>query len=267
MFMLESLGGLVTAKYINNRVENCIPYNYWQAVRATYEREKVAGRLSEADRVACEQILTTEDQVSYGVTEGGSVFAVSSLKDTDLAQRVAWGLSEYDEGATWALESQLQIKTKMIQVKFDGFKEQLRVSYPELADKQFGFVLNELGNLEATSTEELTDREKNLLNGWLNDVDSLKEWAVDHAKRVIALCKMDTGIRQCDDGVFRKQTDMTQYDGMINLENIHKFIDFGRLLQNPNSKAGQGHSWVEQLIVNAEKIREQEAESAPRAEV
>lgn len=128
-------------------------------------------------------------------------------------------------------------------------------------------MINELGNLEATSTEELSDHEKQQLNGWLNGFDDLKEMTLGHADYIIALCKIDTGMRSKNGGSLHKtQADLTQYAEIVTLKNIGKFVDYGLLLQNPGSKPGSGYDWREQLEANGDKILKEMAAAKAEAE-
>jgi len=248
---------------------------YWESLREDYARKADEGKLSDTERIECERILATEGMVSLRTNEQGQLTYETTLNDKDLASDVAQAIIKHDQQVIWCLESQAQTRLKQIQDKFGEFKDQLAVSHPGLAAKKFGFVINELGNLEATSTEEkLSDQEKQQLNGWLNGFDDLKEMILGHADYIVTLCKIDTGMRQKNGvGLLKTHSDLTQYSEIFTLKDIGKFIDYGLLLHNPGSKPGTGYCWREQLEANGDKMlkdmtgagteAEAEAENAP----
>gem|GEM_PF-2162235 len=239
---------------------------YWESLRGRQKLYADAGSLSETDRAEYERKLATEGMVSYQIDKEGRFTYESTLDDKVLALGIALDMRDYDQRGIWCLESQAQIKLQQIQDKFGDFKDQLAISNPELATKRFGFAINELGNLEATSTEELNDQEREQLNGWLNGFDDLKEMTLGHADYIVALCKVDNGMRPKNGGgVHKTHSDLTQYAEFITLKNIGKFIDYGLLLHNPNSKPGSGYCWREQLEANGDKILEEMAAAKAKA--
>lgn len=242
---------------------------YWERLKAK-QLYADAWSLSETQRADNERKLAAEGMVSYQIDKDGRFTYESTLNDDALARNIACDMRDYDQHEIWCLESQAQIKLQQIQNKFGDFKDQLAISHPELATKRFGFVINELGNLEVTSTEELNDQEKQQLNGWLNGFDDLKEMTLGHADYIIALCKVDTGMRRKNGGgVHQTQSDLTKYAEIVTLKNIGKFVDYGLLLHNPGSKPGSGYDWREQLEANGDKLLKEmavakaEAKKAP----
>jgi hypothetical protein len=185
--------------------------------------------------------------IIYNIDEKGSLHIESGYEKLDASGRISdehgleWyednALSElrrYDVSVLGYLNFRAQLTLDDMQLEFDEFKDQLRVSLPELTGKNFGFTINEQGNLEITSPDgALTDREKMQLNAWINDRDRLKELTFDHAKLVTYILKHDTRL-----GID---------DSLVTLKNIHEFIDYGVLLQSRATRPGNSHSWIEQL--------------------
>lgn len=238
---------------------------YWDSVRGKLKAD--AGDLSETERAELQRKLATEGKVSYQINKNGGFTLESTLDDLALAYDVAHAMYDFDQFGIECLEGLAEIRLQQIQDKFGEFKNQLAISHPELATKRFGFVINELGNLEATSTEELSDQEKQQLNGWLNGFDDLKEMTLGHAEYLVTLCKIDTGMRPKNGGCVHKTlSDLTQYAEIVTMKNIGKFIDYGLLLHNPGSKPGSGYDWREQLEANGDKMLEEMAAAKAEAE-
>lgn len=240
---------------------------YWESMRQSQKLYADAGNLSEERRIECEKMLPTEGKVSYRFDEAGKFTYESTLDDKHLASEVARALMHYDIRVSECMESQAKIRLEQIQVKFDEFKNELAFTNPELAAKKFGFVINELGYLEATSSEELSDEEAQLISGRLNDFDDLRQMLLGHADYIVGMCKIDTGMRPRNGGgVQQTQTDLTRYAEVVTLKTIRKFVDYGLLLHNPGSKPGSGYSWREQLEANGEKVLKEMAAAKAEAD-
>jgi hypothetical protein len=234
--------------------------SYWESMTARYEELVAAGDMTDRlqviydSRMATEGIVyTLDDQNRFHIVSGQEKL----WKACDIAKEYGlenWEsdiygeLSTYDFSILRALHYQAQYRLEDMQLEFDEFKEQIRISLPELAGKNFGFTINERGSLEITSPDgALTDREKRQLDAWINDRDRLKELTFDHAKLVTYILKHDP----------RLQSEAS----MVTLENINKFIDYGVLLQSYAFRPGNGNSWIEQLQRTVrEMTREQEAD-------
>ncbi|WP_426111180.1 hypothetical protein [Pseudomonas sp. DSP3-2-2] len=233
---------------------------YWQSVTARYEELVAAGEMTERlqvsydSRMATEGIVyTLDDKNQFHIVSGEEKLAkgraIAREYGLEVWESNIYGeLSTYDFSILRALHYEAQYRLEDMQVEFDEFKEQIRISLPELADKNFGFTINEHCSLEITSPDgALTDREKMQLDAWINDRDRLKELTFDHAKLVTYILKHDPRLRR--------------EESLVTLENISKFIDYGVLLQTYATRPGNGNSWIEQLQKNVrEMTREQEAD-------
>ncbi|WP_341523087.1 hypothetical protein AABC73_07715 [Pseudomonas sp. G.S.17] len=235
---------------------------YWQSMTARYEELVAAGDMTERlqviydSRMATEGIVyTLDDKNKFRIVSGEEKLwkGCAIARDyglEDWESNIYGELSTYDFSILRALHYQALYRLEDMQLEFDEFKEQIRVSLPDLAGKNFGFTINEHGSLEITSPDgALTDREKKQLEAWINDRDRLKELTFDHAKLVTYILKHDPRL-----GV---------EDSMVTLGNISKFIDYGVLLQSCAIRPGNENSWMEQLQRNVrEMTREQEADRA-----
>ncbi|OCR26717.1 hypothetical protein AFK24_02215 [Pseudomonas syringae] len=224
--------------------------DYWQAIKQDYQSQLTEGALTPEREQTYKSMLATQG-FEY-TTERNSYnrlllnFSDESIENIrpELVTNLINSLASYEEDAISTLNWMMNLRMEQMQDMFTGFKDQLRICLPDLADKNFGFTVNEHGILEVTSPEgALTDKEINQLNGWLNDLDDFKELTFEHAKLVVHSLK--------------HVPELTKYDGIVTLKNIYKFVDYGLLLQNGGTSPARGFSWVEQLQVQAEKVLEQ----------
>ncbi|HEX8592859.1 MAG TPA: hypothetical protein VF682_06230 [Pseudomonas sp.] len=223
--------------------------DYWQSLKKSYETELAEGTLTPEREQTYKTLLSTQG-INYSSThEDEDGISLKIAEDTwehhpqSVDLLLDPSLRSYERDAQWTLDSMMHQRITQMQDIFVDFKNQLRVSLPDLADKNFGFTINEHGNLEVTSPAgALTEVEINQLNGWLNDQDDLKELTFEHAKLLIHK--------------YTRVPDLAKYDGMVTIKNIYKFIDYGMLLQNGGTSPAKGFSWIEQLQVQAEKILE-----------
>lgn len=231
--------------------------NYWQSVRQDYETDLKEETITPEREKTYKSLLSMEGIEYTTVREPNNKIGLSISNDElekippQLESRLCQSLGKYEDSANWNLNWMMNLRIEHMQEIFTDFKDQLRICLPDLADKNFGFTINEHGLLEVTSPEgALTDKETNQLNGWLNDLDDLKELTFEHAKLVIHS--------------LNHVPELTRYEGLVTLKNIYAFIDYGLLLQNGGTSPARGFSWVEQLQVKAEKILEQQqAENKP----
>lgn len=81
-----------------------------------------------------------------------------------------------------------------LKLTFESFKASLSDSFPELADKKFGFTIEADGNLKVLNTaNELSAADMDKLNTLLNDSDALKAAASGYRDASIELVAADSG--------------------------------------------------------------------------
>ncbi|EPJ89766.1 hypothetical protein CFII64_01566 [Pseudomonas sp. CFII64] len=225
--------------------------DYWQSIKQDYQTGLAEGTITPEREEVYKSLLSTEGfkyttvRAPYNkIGLQASLEAVENLPP-EISEKLATSLGHYEDDAVYTLNWMMNLRMEQMQEIFTGFKDQLRICLPDLADKNFGFTVNEYGILEVTSPKgALSDKEINQLNGWLNDLDDFKELTFEHAKLVVHSLK--------------HVPELTKYDGIVTLKNIYKFVDYGLLLQNGGTSPARGFSWVEQLQVQGEKILEQQ---------
>ncbi|MEE4222187.1 hypothetical protein V2I93_13765 [Pseudomonas viridiflava] len=110
--------------------------------------------------------------------------------------------------------------TAQMKGSFEDFKAGLAYLYPDLADKKFGFTVQEDGSLKAiNSSGQLSDSDMERLNSLLNASSDLKSAAVAYRDSAIDMVNEDSAFSG-------------SYLGMYNLtkENFANTLDLGALL-------------------------------------
>jgi hypothetical protein len=123
---------------------------------------------------------------------------------------------------------------------YSDFKKDLQRTWPNLADKTFGFTMADDGRLQVTAPPNtLNAWEEETLNTLLNEIKDLQSLTLKHAKTVIELVRID---REYFEGTLN-----------VNLTNFHKMIDYGLVLNKGALELRSPDSWLDQLYKNAEK--------------
>ncbi|RMT83039.1 hypothetical protein [Pseudomonas viridiflava] len=103
---------------------------------------------------------------------------------------------------------------------FEDFKSALSYLYPDLADKKFGFTVQEDGSLKAiNSAGQLSDADMERLNTLLNSASELKSVAVAYRDSAIDMVNADSAFT----GSYLGQYNLTK-------ENFANTLDLGALL-------------------------------------
>jgi len=157
-----------------------IRHSYRQAVEIAFENAKKNGGVDEQTALECEIILSRpESDYVYHETrfdntlrpsgDGGMFFRSMNTCEMYEQVRMDWRKKEATDQADG------------IQAMFDSLKVQFAAYEPVLADKDFGFVVDENGTLTAVSGKhKLEPQEESLISKWLNEQSMLTRRAKDY---------------------------------------------------------------------------------------
>lgn len=138
----------------------------------------------------------------------------------------------------WHQEMASKIDLNFMLMRYDDIRNKLRDSHPELAEKKFGFTLDESANLTILDYNNiLSNQERDFLRNLLNNHATLKGLAQRHAKVMMTLLDHDTD-------TFGRRYNLT-------LDNFRHTIDYAKILEQGSEKMHQ--EWIRQVQNNAEK--------------
>ncbi|SHN18648.1 hypothetical protein SAMN05216593_11211 [Pseudomonas asturiensis] len=131
------------------------------------------------------------------------------------------------------------IDLRLMQITYDAYRKELIDTHPDIANKKFGFTLDESASLKIIGYDNsLTETDRAVLTESINNFQELKSMVQANAKMLMTLVDHD------------HETFGNRYN--LNIENFHSIIDYDKIL-NTGINLMQSE-WVRQVQSNAEKI-------------
>lgn len=132
----------------------------------------------------------------------------------------------------------MEIDLSLKQIRYTVFMKKLAETHPEIAEKNFGFTLDEDASIKIIDyNDSLTDSEKNVLTEAINDFEGMKAGLRSTARGLMALVDHD----------------LKTFEGRysLDIENFQNVIDFGKLLSS--SQESREAEWVRQIESYADR--------------
>nr|WP_050586977.1 hypothetical protein [Pseudomonas asturiensis] len=129
----------------------------------------------------------------------------------------------------------------LMRITYDAYRKELIDTHPDIANKKFGFTLDESASLKIIDYDNsLTETDRAVLTESINNFQELKSMVQANANMLMVLVLVDHD----------HETFGNRYN--LNIENFHSIIDYDKIL-NTGINLMQSE-WVRQVQSNAEKI-------------
>ncbi|MBA1232120.1 hypothetical protein G7013_20955 [Pseudomonas viridiflava] len=131
------------------------------------------------------------------------------------------------------------IDLRLMQISYDAYRKELLTTHPEVANKKFGFTLDENAALKIIDYDNsLNEADKAVLTASINNFQDLKSMVQANAKMLMTLVDHD------------HETFGSRYD--LNIGNFQSIIDYDKVLTA--GAKNMENEWVRQVQSHAEKI-------------